>query len=1342
MMSRRLQMIVANLVLAPLIAWATNGYYFHTVDVRDGMADNFVRDIIRDCHGYTWIATINGLSCYDGHRFKNFFPHQTGDLSNDVTSIDETADSTLWMVCTGGIYTYDRKGGTWQNNGAEKLSALGVEGAIGLVYTDDRRNLWVTTETGVYHYDYSKHTLQHTANYSGARIAHIAARGGRTIILTDDYRVFEVPQGGRRLVPIAKAPDATYSRDCHIYIDSRMNLWLYNSHTLEASVWMLELTTRQWKQPQGLGRSEHNMVNAIAEDHSGRLWIATANAGIHIYEFRGNSLSEVAHMDAFTTKSSHVTCLYPDENNTMWVGSAKLGIAFTDMSSPGFTLVNTNDCEDVSSLIEDDLGNLWIGFDGNGIMVKTVSGNTIQLTAQRRQLPSDIITSLAIDGHGAMLAGTYGNGIVRLHSLHPSPSYTPLYPNYGPLKYVKAMVTDHQGNLWVATVDQGVVRIRPDGKISNYTSENSTLMSNGILCLACDSLNNIYIGTSAGICVFDGKKNDFVTVEPLNKLRGAYVNSLLVFSPTAQRALQVPNFTRIKSSSIWIGTRNGLWIYHPQDGTVSQLTVEQGMSHNTVRALARSNDRIWASTDNGLTCISVGPDNQGKLIYRCDPFFDADGLQGIMFSNDAALTTRDGTALLGSFTGYVSISPDSRVSHYPKLNVQFTDFRINGQNSDSHTLSNFTIRYGERPSIYVSAMMPQLNRKIRYLYRFKGEEDWARAPGSVLYFAGLIPGTHVLQVKAVLGSAVAQNEGQTSLATCTVAELPIKVLPPPWLSNTAIFIYLVLLIAAIVLLYRSMRLRQKREFAIKQLEMNLEKYEIEEDKIRFFTNISHDLKTPLTLVVAPLEKIRAANLPASIRTDLDVAWRNARQLYDLILELLDFRRLDVGKEKLNLRHGDIVGFVRQTAQGFAYYATRKQIKVILKLPPAAVEISFDESKMRRIITNLLSNAFKYNEDNGSVTVSLDIGEELVLSVADTGIGVGDKRRIFDRFVQERSDAAMKQGQEQEGSGLGLHIVRQYVDMMGGTITVTDNKPKGTVFTVTLPVNGPADTDIEELPTEEANTTPDSNEDNDKLSSTNNSGKGGKPVILVVEDNTDARMFLQRSLGDEYRVVTAANGKEALSVLSKTNGVKIIISDVMMPVMDGIELFRHIRSDIRYSHIPVILLTAKSSEESVVAGLQEGAADYITKPFSLAVLQLRIAKILEWSNNAHNKVAAGIEIKPSEITVSSLDEELIRSVTGYIEANIQDQNYTVVQLSSDVGMTRGHLYKKLVAITGKSPQEFIRIVRMKRGKSLIDQGRTNISEVSDMVGVSPKQFAHYFRLMYGDTPSEYLKKQKK
>lgn len=1281
-------------------------WLFHMVDVRDGLADNFVRDITTDSEGYVWLATINGLSRYDGYRLLNFQPLQWGGRSGDVTLVRETADGTLWMICSEELFTYRRDDQTWHKDGKKQLSQIGIEGhVVSRFHVDDEGDLWVATERGLYHQSYRDGRLSRIDCRGLDSIQHIVVKNGTALVVTADYKIYKVTANGKLSLLTRHPNPKADSRDNRAMIDSRMNLWLFHAHSPAASLWRYSLGNGQWQQPDVLRQMGDDMtVNAIAEDRDGRLWVGTGNRGIRVLERRGDT--DV--VSALIPMGSHITCLFADRNNTMWAGLAKLGAAYADLNSLEFIHTEVDGHEDVSALIEDAQGNLWIGFDGEGIMMRGKNGSSAIYSAIKGQLPSDNITTLTTDGQGHILAGTYGGGLARFDG----DRFTPLYPGYEQLHYVKSATTDGHGALWVATVDKGVVRLY-DGKMTRYTTANSPLRSDGIICLAYDKdSDRIYIGTSIGLAAYDCSRGRFVSDTALDSLKNVNVTALLVDD----------------DGQLWVGSRDGLWIAGGKKQSPQHLTTEQGMTNNVVRALAISRhpasgrlqpeenrNTIWASTDNGLTAVSV--EDGG---YRCRPFSDSDGLHGMIFSNNAALTTRDGTVLLGSMTGYVSIpcdsdEPGTAFTDSPlNFHVEFTEFRING-NPVVKSPHGFTIDYGERLGISISIMVPALSHKARYMYRFKGEEEWMRTPGNMLYFTSLMPGNYVLQVRAELPGMV----------TTEPSELSFRVLPPIWLSKWAILCYLMMIAAAGWLVWQAIRRRQEREVAMKQMGLNLKKYEMEEDKIRFFTNISHDLKTPLTLVVAPLEKIREHSLPENIRTEIDVAWRNARQLYDLILELLDFRRLDVGKEKLNLSHGDIVSFVRQTAQAFAYYTTRKHIDLKLDLPVTPAEILFDENKMRRIITNLLSNAYKYNVDGGSVTVALDVGDsQTVISVADTGIGVKDKHHIFDRFVQETH------GQEQEGSGLGLHIVRQYVDMMGGSIRVDDNQPRGSVFTITLPT-------YLDLPGDDGDLRTDSFSRHDDTAT----GATERATLLVVEDNSDARLFLQRSLEDEYNVMLASNGKEALQQLAKADNVSLIVSDVMMPVMNGMELVRQIRKNIRYSHIPVIMLTAKSSEEDIVAGLEEGVADYLTKPYSLAVIRLRIRKILEWTQHVHQQVATGIEIKPGEITVSSLDEELISNVISEVEANIGDQNYSVVQLSAAVGMTRGTLYKKLMAIVGKSPVEFIRIVRMKRGKDLLDQGRTNVSEVADKVGCSPKMFAQYFREMYGNTPSDYLKRQK-
>ncbi|MBO4315849.1 MAG: hypothetical protein J5867_07815, partial [Prevotella sp.] len=957
---KTLRPITLWLAWAPILTCLASSFFFHTVNVKDGLADNFVRDIVRDSRGYMWFSTINGLSRYDGYRFRNYMLYQSGH-ANDIHLVRETADSTLWMICEHELFTYDRVIDTWQADGMARLEKLGVNGSWKLFYVDDRHELWVTTDYGLFHYDYSKRQMQQFANYSKSNIIHIASKNGTTIVVTDDYKIYMVENTERKLVYIGQVADVTKDRDNRVYLDNRMNLWIYNSHALAGTQWLFSLKTRQLRQVTELRQMGNVLVNAITEDNEGNLWVGTLNDGIHIFTYKEDGLGSAKVMsgNAFIPQSSHFTCFYLDDNNTMWVGSSKHGAAFTDLSQPSFNLVSTGEYEEVSSMVEDAKGNLWIGFDGGGVMVKYAAGGETHFSALNQQLPSNIVTSLVTLADGTVLAGTYGNGIARFDG----GNFVPIYSEESTLRYVKALARDTRGNLWVATVDKGVVKIDGDHKVVNYTSQNSPLLSNGVLCLACDTLDNIiYVGTSTGVSAYDCVKGQFKQIKQLERLKGSYVSSMMTGD----------------NNMLFAGTRNGLWVYHPKNGTVDHLTTEQGLSHDVVRALAKSGNRVWVSTDNGLTCVTMEDSDDGKLAYKCHPFFDNDGLHDMVFSDDAALTTSDGTALMGGFTGYVSIKAENIIPQGQKLQVQFTEYRINGK-AEQQSFNDFTIHHHDNLGISVSAMVPAHSQKVRYLYRFKGDEEWMKAPSNIIYFASLSPGKHVLQVKAVM----------PGMTESKIAELPIHVLPPFWLTKTAFLLYFLIIAAILYFNHKAARRRQKRELAIKQMEVNLKKYEMEEDKIMFYTNISHDLKTPLTLVVAPLEKIRQANLPAPIKTEVEVAWRNARQLYNLVLQLLDFRRLDVGAEKLNLKHGDIVGFIRQTVQEFSYYATRKQINLQMKLPSNSVEINFDENKIRRIITNLLSNAYKYNIDNGSVLVALDIqGEEnnrqMVISVADTG----------------------------------------------------------------------------------------------------------------------------------------------------------------------------------------------------------------------------------------------------------------------------------------------------------------------------------------------------------------------
>ena len=613
--------------------------------------------------------------------------------------------------------------------------------------------------------------------------------------------------------------------------------------------------------------------------------------------------------------------------------------------------------------------------------------------------------------------------------------------------------------------------------------------------------------------------------------------------------------------------------------------------------------------------------------------------------------------------------------------------------------------------------------KLQYAYRLNKDEEWVKLEGNRIYFNKLSPGTYQLEVKVYENN----NSYKNSKASC----LTIHVLPPFWLSVPAYIGYTLLLAGVIIFFFLKMKRKHIRNLSQQKREMEIiQQHEMDEAKMRFFTNVSHDLRTPLSLIIIPLEKLLSSNLEKGVKEELELIHRNSETLLNEVNQLLDFRKLDQQKTQLMLSHGNLSDFVKEVCGSFIPQAVKKGINIRLHINETKMDMDFDRNKIQRILLNLLSNAVKYNYENGEVIVALDKitangTENAQIQVADTGIGIKDenKDKIFDRFFQEQHSTTTY-----IGNGIGLHIVKEYVTMHHGTITVENHIPQGTIFTITLPVTHnyavndekQDEAEIREKAVDEVSDTTDTH----------------KTSLLIVEDNDDFRNFLINCLKGTYQVFDAPNGKEALEILAHQS-IQIVISDVMMPEMDGMELCRKIKTDIRYSHIPVILLTARTADEHELSGLKEGADDYITKPFNLEILLLRIQKILKWTKNNHEKFKT-IDISPSEITVSSLDEQLIEKAIRAVEENMDNSEFSVEELSSYVGMSRGHLYKKLIMITGKSPLEFIRILRVKRGKQLLEQSQLNVSQIAYQIGLSPKQFTKYFKEEFGYVPSEYIK----
>lgn len=1291
---------------------------FRNIDVKNGLSDNYVNDIVRDRYGFMWFATAHGLDRYDGYQFKSYSIAPFGDKSDYIARVKEDGSGTMWVQSATDTYIYDRSADKLTHLAKEQLSKLGINDSIMKLLIDEEQNLWALSAHCIYHYDFKSELLDKIILQSSSPIMEITSRGKQAYAFMNDGKFYQIDFSSHRLRYEGKIDLSDY--DCHyFYLDADLNLWFYTAHSPIDQLMCYSTTARKWRTIPALAQLNTIILTALIDDGKGNIWIGTENEGVFIYNRKRNKVEIFSRKEEeeFSLACNHVIAFYKDPSNCMWIGSGKQGVSYTDLNESLFQLVRLKGKEDVSCLTEDNQGNLWIGFDGGGLSKFGRDGTTTDYYKGNGGLPTNLVTSSLIDRSGKLWIGTYGEGVLcqegnRFVSL-------PGKEKQSGVVYVRTMAEDEFGNLWIGTIDKGLFCYRKDGDVDVFTYHNSDLQTSSITSLLCDYNGHVYVGTSTGFYIFDTQRGVFL---PL---------------PTALKDLSsvlVTSLYKDKRGLLWIGCRNGLSVFDESAARVYSITEADGLSHPYVRAIMENADGdIWVSTDNGLSYLTVQSLEKEKYVFCCYPYFREDGLGNVTFCNDATCLVSTGNCLIGCTNGYLRIRQKGKESIPTAATIQFSSLYIGNHqvevgdqtgvlDCNLQLKGSVSLNYSQNNfSLEVSAMNYGREHRLHYQYRLKNlTEEWTSLPGNRINFNALSSGNYILEVRAI------DNGGWQS----EIATLSIRIYPPFWRSWPALFVYFLIACFLAYMYLRKMKKKHKQTLAIQKLEMELEQqHQIEENKMRFFTDISHDLKTPLTLIITPIEKLLSGALDKSVRQEMELVWRSAKILMDEVTQLCDLRRLDAGSEDLHLSHGDMVDFLRRTVGNFKYYSDNKGISLDLKINTSVLEMDFDQTKMRRVIMNLLSNAFKYNKPNGNVCVTLDRYVEagtpfMQLAIADTGIGIKpeNKKRIFERFYQVKTDG------EYIGSGIGLHIVKEYVALQHGEITVEDNHPEGSIFTITIPItqNEKDNTPKDDVRVELA---PDNIQEKQQEH---------KAHILIVEDNTDFRQFLERCLNDQYDVLTAGNGVEALQLLEK-NQTDIVITDVMMPEMNGMELCNKIKTDFRYSHIPVIMLTAKSTDDNIIAGLKDGADEYITKPFNLSILKLRIQKILEWTEANHRNFGKTVDIAPSEITVSSIDEELIEKAIKIVEKNMSDSDFSVEDFSAAVGMTRGHLYKKLMAITGKSPIEFIRIMRIKRGKALLEQGRTNVSEVAYSVGFSPKQFAKYFKEEYDCLPSEFIKK---
>ncbi|MDA3816979.1 MAG: response regulator [Prolixibacteraceae bacterium] len=1318
--------ILLCLLLKVFNAFPMDGYDFRWLDVKTGLTDNTVNSICRDSYGFMWFATDNGLSRYDGFNYKHYFTVPIGTYNNKINHINEDAEGNIWIHATDKILLYNRDKDILDNNIKSKLNWLNVAGDVEQLFVDHNRNLWCVIDSTLFYYNYKSKQKSIFPLPKNEHIKWMECRDGNAFILFDSGLLGKVNFSTNS---INKELTIELSSSFHhkIYIDDSYNIWFYTAYSPDNILRRYNPQTKTWKILTDKTKHICDFITSIIDVGNGDIWIGTVEAGVSIYHTKTDSFTNLTYKkdNPFSLSTNHINCFYKDKQDIVWVGTSKRGIAYTSLNNILFERDKLADLNDVSCIIEDKIGNLWLGSDGEGLVcVDKSTKKSIRYSAKNRDIPSDLIICTFLDSKNRIWFGTYGGGAFY----HDKNNFVNLNIENqqiaGLLKDIRSIEEDAAGNIWLGTIDKGLFCYDTNGNIEHYNIDNTALPTNSITDLHCNFDQSLYIATSSGLCVMNTQTLMLSVLKSNNKGTQQFPNKL------------INCIYRDSRNRLWIGEQRGLHVFDSVLDSIFHLTTENGISHNYIRGIAEDqNNNIWITTNFGITNIVVVNDPARAPIFRYYRYFDQDGIGNIAFNLHSIFCNRKGEILMGGMGGYIKTAPTPIQYKQSNSKVIFTALKIsNNQIEVGEAIGNnriilpkniqlareITLDYSDNNfSIDVSSMNYESPHKTKFAYRLSDDANWIKLAGNTIYFNKLPAGVYNLQVKASNNGGNWINEP---------SNLIIRVNPPFWKSTRAYILYLlVFFISNAVLIIRTQK-KIKLKMQMQKLELNVAKQqEINEEKMRFFTNISHDLRTPLSLIITPLEKILEVGIPdKSIKEDLERIHRNAVFMVDEVNQLLDLRKLDNGDNVPNLSHGDLPVFVKEVCNTFDYHSNKKGIRLEVILKSSSIQMDFDRNKIQRIVMNLLSNAFKYNIENGRVVVTVGRvlgaeGELARIQVADTGIGILDKNKtkIFERFNQEDHDSVYI------GNGIGLHIVQEYVLLHGGKVEVKDNIHQGSVFIVTLPIS----TTLQKLEPEEVQIDEQTMEEID-----------AELPILVVEDNDDFRQFIINFLKEHYPVIAAPHGQNALNIMAKQS-VQMVISDIMMPVMDGLELCNRIKQDIRFSHIPVILLTARTGNEHILKGLQEGADDYITKPFNLDILLLRINKIIEWGKNSHKKFKVA-EIEPSEITISSLDEQLISKAIALVEENMSDPDYSVEKISTALGMSRGHFYKKLIAITGRTPIEFIRTLRIKRGRQFIEKSQLNISEIADKVGLSPKQFAKYFKEMYGELPSSYNNNKQK
>lgn len=1359
-LKQRLFLIILTVLSGITIQCSGQAIRFTVITSHDGLLSNTVNAITKDRYGFLWFATADGLDRFDGteHKPYRFDPaDKSGYRSKEVSSMYEDEAGEFWVgTLGGGLYFFDRAHDLFRPYKESSANGHLTNSYIKSIYGDGRGRLWVGIMGGVCVLDpktkketfYKPDELKTGQIPSGIILCIFRDSQLRMWIGTDkglylyneksnNFTAFRHDNNNASSIP---------NDGINTIAECQHRLWIGTNDGLSILSPDLKSFKNFKYSPENDSSLSGNLIYSIAASGD-KIWVG-AEGGLNILDPLSGKVKRYNHddKDKFSVSSKSIRCIYKDREGIYWLGTYQGGV---DKYDRNLTLFNSkqNNAYDpaglsapfVSSFAENKDGDLFVGTDGGGLNLfhtKSGSFSHIAIKAKAKSNSAGLpILTMMLDRRQQLWIGTFQDGLFvydtktgQYQQLTAGTDNTHINHNE-----IFSLKESSKGKIWIGTNGGGVNVFDPETKtFFKYVSapvnagERQLPVNGFIRAIEEDREGNIWIGTyGSGIAVLNPITQKFRVYD--NKNTGLAID----------RAFSL---LEDHKGNMWIGTAgDGLFCFNNSNKKISSYSAPEELPDGVVHKLLEDEKgNIWLSTDKGICTFNT-------TLKKFTQYSACNGLQNNAFIDGSGIRTTKGLLFFGGDKGFNYINPQQDVKSNNNVPPVFlTNLKVNnttvlsGNHSalkeDISVAKQIDLDYKQNFSISYSAINFTIPQRNKYAYILKSFNKTWNYVGSATtaYYTNLDPGEYIFMVRACNNDGVWNNSG---------AQIRIVIHPPVWMTWYAYLFYAIVAVGSLLFIRHRGIKKLKGKLALEQERREAERlHELDLLKIKFITNLSHEFRTPISLIMAPADKLLAAHKDEQTTSQLAVIRRNARRLLNLVNQLLDFRKLEEQELKLNLGEGEINSFISDVVDSFHDLSESRNITLDFKAPQQKLFVRFDHDKVERILFNLLSNAFKFTLPGGKVSVYItqhptsQTGKTVLeFKISDTGIGIEPDRKhlIFKRFYQAENTNIENIN---PGSGIGLSITKEFVEMHGGSIAVESELGKGSDFSVLIPLEVFADRSVEiELPVKT-----DLKEKDPGIKRNNAQALTDMPVLLIVEDNDEFRYYIKDNLLSQYKVVEAANGAEGWDKALSCHP-DLIISDITMPFMNGITLSRKIKADKRTSHIPFIMLTACTGEEEELRGLESGANDYLTKPFNFDILNIKIKNLLQLNTLLKNTYKKQLTVVHPDIEVESSGEKFLNKVINYIDNNLNNPKCSVVDLSEHLAMSRGALYTKIFDLTGLPPVEFIRSYKLDRAAILLVKSDLTVTQIAYEAGfATPHYFSRSFKEKFNMLPSDYRK----